>query len=107
MSGSIGRRAFVLTTGAQMVALPALAQDNYPSKLIKLVVPVPPGASTDSIARLLAQRLGPKLNQTVLVENRAGGAGGNVGSESVANAEADGYTLLFAASGPLAINKQL
>jgi tripartite-type tricarboxylate transporter receptor subunit TctC len=107
MSESIGRRALLLATGAQMVPLRALAQDNYPTKLIKIVVPVPPGASTDSIARLLAQRLSPKVNQTVLVENRAGGAGGNVGSESVAHSEPDGYTLLFAAAGPLAINKQL
>jgi tripartite-type tricarboxylate transporter receptor subunit TctC len=106
---SLQRRQVVLAAAASSLslALPALAQDGYPSKLIKLVVPVPPGASTDAIARHLAQRLAAKLNQTVIVENRAGGAGGNVGAESVALAEADGYTLLFAAAGPLAINKAL
>jgi tripartite-type tricarboxylate transporter receptor subunit TctC len=103
----IQRRGFVLCASAALLALPARAQEIYPSKLIKIVVPVPPGASTDAIARHLAQRLGSKLNQTVIVENRAGGAGGNVGAESVANAEPDGYTLLFAAAGPLAINKVL
>ena len=107
MVKAIDRRDFVLWTGAPLLALPARAQDSYPSRTIKIVVPVPPGASTDAIARHLAQRLATKLNQTVIVENRAGGAGGNIGSESVANAEPDGYTLLFAASGPLAINKVL
>ena len=105
MVKQIKRREFVLLAGAPLVAWPALAQDSYPSKLIRIVVPVPPGASTDAIARHLAQRLSPKLNQTVIVENRAGGAGGNVGSETVARAEPDGHTLLFAAAGPLAINK--
>jgi tripartite-type tricarboxylate transporter receptor subunit TctC len=103
----INRRDFVVFGAASMPALTALGQDNFPSKTVRIVVPVPPGASTDTIARHLAQRLGSKLNQTVIVDNRAGGAGGNVGSESVANAEPDGHTLLFAAAGPLAINKVL
>ena len=109
MNKTVGRRSVMVSAGAALLWPPAWvqAQDSYPSKLIKIVVPVPPGASTDAIARHLAQRLGGKLNQTVMVENRAGGAGGNIGSESVANAEPDGYTLLFAAAGPLAINKVL
>lgn len=109
MSTLIGRRSFTLSAAASLFAVPALgqAQVSYPSKMIKIVVPVPPGASTDAIARHLAQRMSHKLNQTVIVENRAGGAGGNIGAESVANAEPDGYTLLFAAAGPLAINKVL
>jgi tripartite-type tricarboxylate transporter receptor subunit TctC len=103
------RRA--LLTGLAAVGLgltfPSRGQDTFPNRLIKLVVPVPPGASTDAIARLLGQRLSTRLKQTVVVENRAGGAGGNIGSESVAHAEPDGYTLLFAAAGPLAINQIL
>ena len=103
----IKRRDLLMCAGAPLLALPGWAQDSYPSKTVKIVVPVPPGASTDALARHLAQRLGAKWNQTVIVENRAGGAGGNVGAEAVANAEPDGYTLLFAAAGPLAINKVL
>ena len=57
MVKQIKRREFVLLAGAPLVAWPALAQDSYPSKFIKIVVPVPPGASTDAIARHLAQRL--------------------------------------------------
>jgi tripartite-type tricarboxylate transporter receptor subunit TctC len=85
-----------------MVAGPALAQE-YPVKPLRLVVPYPAGSSSnDIIARLLAERLSPPLGQRVLVENRAG-AGGNVGSEYVAKAAPDGYTLLVATNGPQAI----
>jgi tripartite-type tricarboxylate transporter receptor subunit TctC len=81
---------------------PAFAQE-YPVKPVRLIVPYPAGSSSnDIIARLLAERLSPALGQRVLVENRAG-AGGNVGSEYVAKAAPDGYTLLVATNGPQAI----
>jgi tripartite-type tricarboxylate transporter receptor subunit TctC len=83
-------------------ACAASAQD-YPVKPVRLIVPYPAGASSnDIIARVLAERLSAALPQRVLVENRPG-AGGNVGSEFVAKATPDGYTLLVATNGPQAI----
>jgi tripartite-type tricarboxylate transporter receptor subunit TctC len=67
---------------------------SYPDRLIKIVVPYPPGGPIDITARLVAQRLGPILGQTVIIENR-GGAGGALGTKAAAGAEPDGYTLLF------------
>lgn len=93
--------------GALAVPTFAAAASDYPNKPIRLVVPVAPGFATDNLARLLAEKLRVKLNATIVVENRAGGAAGNVGSETVARSAPDGYTLLFAAPGPLSINKFL
>lgn len=85
--------------------LPAQAQ-NYPSKPIRYVVPFPPGGTTDIISRLIAQKLTESLGQPVIVENKAG-AGGVVGTDSVAKALPDGYTILMGASGPIAISPSL
>ena len=84
-------------------ALPAQAAE-FPTKPITLVVPFAPGGPTDAMARTLAAAV--KIGQPVIVENRAG-AGGNLGAEAVARAAADGHTLLFGTSGPLAINVSL
>ncbi|MBK1688814.1 tripartite tricarboxylate transporter substrate binding protein [Rubrivivax gelatinosus] len=73
-------------------ALPALAQPAYPNKPIKLVVGYAAGGATDVIARLVGQKLGDSLGQTVVIDNRAG-ANSNVGAEAVARSPADGYTL--------------
>ena len=70
----------------------------YPAKTIRLIVPFPPGAGTDTVARFVAQKLGQAMNATIIVDNRTG-AGGAIGAAEAARAEPDGYTLLFVA-GP-------
>jgi len=79
-----------------LTALPFAAQTQpYPHKPIKLVVPYPPGASTDAVARLVAQKVSEDLGQPIVVENRSG-ASGNIGSDYVSKAAPDGYTFLLA-----------
>jgi tripartite-type tricarboxylate transporter receptor subunit TctC len=75
---------------------------TYPSRPVKVVVPWPPGQATDLAARLVAQKLQEQLGQPFVADNRPG-AGGSIGSEVVARAPADGYTLLAASSGPISI----
>ncbi len=90
-----------------MLAAPfAHAQDEYPNRPVRIIVPFAPGGSTDVVARILADRLGAELKQNFVVENRAG-AGGNIGADAVAKAAPDGYTLLMGTTGVLAINKHL
>jgi tripartite-type tricarboxylate transporter receptor subunit TctC len=84
----------------------ALAQ-TYPSRTIKIVVPLAAGGTNDIIARIVAERLTDALKTSVIVENRPGGAGGSVGADTVAKAEPDGYTLLLASTATLAINPSL
>lgn len=89
-------------------AMHAVAQQpvRYPEKLVRIVVPFPPGGGPDVFTRLVAEKLAAKWKQPVIVENRAG-AGGNVGAAFVAQAAPDGYTLLSSPPGPLAINGSL
>jgi tripartite-type tricarboxylate transporter receptor subunit TctC len=75
-------------------SLPAAAQNNYPNKSVRFVVPFAPGGGTDIIGRIIAQALSEALGQPVVVDNR-GGAGSTLGTEIVAKSPADGYTLLF------------
>lgn len=92
---------------ALLLAIVPMAQaQTFPDKPVMLVVPFPPGGPTDAMARTLAAEMKDKLGQPVIVENRAG-AGGNIGADYVARAAADGQTLLFGTSGPLAINASL
>ena len=93
---------------ASMLMAQALtaAADDYPSKPIKFIVPYPPGGPTDAMARLIQVPLQAKLKTPVIIENR-GGAGGNIGTDFVAKSPADGYTIVLAASGPMAVNKTL
>jgi len=71
---------------------PAAGQSDWPARSIRLIVPFTPGSSSDIVARIVAQKLGERLKQQVFVDNRAG-ASGNIGSEAVARAEPDGYTM--------------
>jgi len=89
-----------------LTAAPAAAQDAWPARPVRLVVPSSPGGGTDTYARLLAQGLGLGLKQQFLVDNRPGG-GGNIGAEIVAKAAADGYTFLVSSSPALVINSSL
>ena len=103
------RRTVLVQTAAWLAASTAFnasAQDNYPNKPIRLIVPFPPGQSSDILGRVIAEELHAALGQPVVVDNKAG-SGGAIGMEMGARAEPDGYTLLTASSGPMAINPSL
>lgn len=97
---------FVALTLAWGTQAHAQAPSAYPERPIRIVVPFPPGGSSDFAARLLSIHLPRAFKQTVVIDNR-GGAGGNIGSEIVAKAASDGYTLLATAEGPLTISQSL
>ena len=84
----------------------AFAQ-SFPSRTVKIAVPFPAGGGTDLLARVIANALSKKWNQTVIVENLSGAASGNVGAHEVFRTEPDGYTLLLSPPGPIALNKLL
>jgi tripartite-type tricarboxylate transporter receptor subunit TctC len=81
----------------------AALADDYPSRPIRIVVPYAPGGGADSVARVVAKRVSETIGQPIVIENR-GGAGSIIGTELVAKAEGDGYTLLLGQSGPISIN---
>ena len=100
----------VLIAGAALVlsCAGAMAQtpDKYPDKPVRLVVPFPPGGPTDLIARVVAVGMAADLGQQIIIDNK-GGAGGNVGTDLVAKAKPDGYTLLFGTAATHGINVSL
>lgn len=114
MPRSFSRRALVgglaalaaLSMGGVMAPALAQASSDWPSKPIRLIVPFPPGGSTDMVGRLVANLLAERLGQSVVVENR-GGASGTIGSNTAAKAEPDGYTLLLSGVGSHAIGYSL
>jgi tripartite-type tricarboxylate transporter receptor subunit TctC len=83
------------------------AQIDFPKKSVKIIVPVAPGAGTDFLARKIGEKLQIRWGYPVIIDNRIGGASGNVGAEFVARSTPDGYTLLVSGPGPLSINKVL
>jgi len=107
----IALRAMTLLAGVVLVAATSLisAQSHaqtYPSRPIKLIVPVGPGSNSDIVSRLIGEKLSERLGQPVVIETKPG-AGGNIGAEFVAKSEPDGYTLLFASNATHGANKAL
>jgi tripartite-type tricarboxylate transporter receptor subunit TctC len=100
------RLAGPLLAGVAILQAPVATAQDYPSRLIRIVVPFPAGDGSDRIARILAERMQAKWNQPVVVENRTG-AGGNIGAEAVSKAPPDGYTLMVTPQFTLVINKSL
>lgn len=98
------RRVLAGGLALMLTCAPAVAQ--YPDKPVRLVVPFPPGGPTDVFARVLSGALGEQLGQQVVIENK-GGAGGTVGTDLVAKAKPDGYTLLFGTAATHGINVSL
>ena len=94
--------ALAIALAAALTAGAARA-DDYPSRPIRLIVPYAAGGGADSIARIIARRVGETIGQPIVIENR-GGAGSIIGTELVNKSEPDGYTLLLGQSGPIAIN---
>jgi len=107
-SNGVKALAAGLSALAGVMALPAgMAQaQEYPTKIIRLIIPFPGGSASDVLTRIVADGLSARLGQRVLVENKPGAAG-TIGSGEAARAAPDGYTLLIGASGPLATNKTL
>ena len=95
-----------LAAFAFLIAGPAHAQDPYPSKPVRIVVPFPSGGVADPLARVVARSLSQKWGQPVIVDNRPG-ASGNIGMAEGAMAKPDGYTLVLAATGNLTVNPHL
>jgi tripartite-type tricarboxylate transporter receptor subunit TctC len=99
----LDRRQWLLSAAAAAAASPAAFAQAWPSKPIKLVVPYPPGGSSDIIARAISQPLAEALKQSVIVDNKPG-ANGNLGADAVAKSAPDGHTLLLCDVGALAIS---
>lgn len=98
--------ALLVLTVAGLSSMPTAHAEGYPSKPIQLVVPFPPGGAVDIVGRLISKKLGDRLGQPVVIENRAG-AGTIVGAAFVANAPADGYTLLISSGSTFTVNPAL
>ena len=101
------RMAFTgLLACAALLSAPIVQAQAYPNKAVRIIVPYPPGGTSDILARSLGQKLGESLGQPIVVENKPG-ANGNLGADLVAKSPPDGYTLLLADIGALAISPSL
>jgi tripartite-type tricarboxylate transporter receptor subunit TctC len=98
--------ACALAVTISVFASGAARADEYPSRVVTLVVPYPPGGGVDAMARVVAQKLSDTFHQQVIVDNKAG-AGGTLGTRAVAHAAPDGYTLLLGHTGTISINPSL
>jgi tripartite-type tricarboxylate transporter receptor subunit TctC len=97
-------RALALVALAAGLALPSVHSadaQGYPNRPIRVVVPFPAGGPTDTMARIVSDRLGQVLGQSIVIENRGGGAGGSIGAKFVASSDPDGYTILITPGGSL------
>jgi tripartite-type tricarboxylate transporter receptor subunit TctC len=92
--------------GAPTLLVSPTRAEDYPTRVVRIVVPYPAGGTADVMPRIIADWLSRKWGQSVIIEDRTG-AGGNIGAEAVAKADPDGYTLLSAPPGPLVINQNL
>ncbi|MGB4560035.1 MAG: tripartite tricarboxylate transporter substrate binding protein, partial [Burkholderiaceae bacterium] len=111
MKNALQRSLFSLLTGvfAGSLLLPAMALAQtrpWPEKPVRIIVPAPAGSAPDAIVRVLGQKLSETWGQSVTIDNVVG-ASGNIGTDRVAKAAADGYTLLFNTIGPIAVNVTL
>ncbi|MCW5734351.1 MAG: tripartite tricarboxylate transporter substrate binding protein [Enhydrobacter sp.] len=100
---SIDRRTALLGALAAPFAARRASAADYPSRALRLIVPYAPGGGADAVARIIAKLAGASMGQSIVVENK-GGAGSIVGTDLVAKASPDGYTLLLGQSGPISIN---
>ncbi len=103
---SLSRRALLGAGLAAPFAAPVLAQAPWPNRPVRVIVPWPPGGSTDVLARIISEQLSQKISQTFVVENRPG-AGGNIGADAIAKSAPDGYTMGPVTVGGWAINQYL
>jgi tripartite-type tricarboxylate transporter receptor subunit TctC len=98
--------ALALCCIAMVLTGSAVSAQDYPTRVVKVIVPFPAGGTADVMPRILAERLSRKWGQSVIIENHTG-AGGNIGAELVAKSDPDGYTLLASPPPPLVINQNL
>jgi tripartite-type tricarboxylate transporter receptor subunit TctC len=103
MHARLALAASVAFLGAVLASAPVAAQDAYPNRVVKLIVPFAAGGNTDAVGRVTAAYMSKALNANVVVENRAG-AGGIVGTDVVAKAAPDGYTLCVCGIGPISVS---
>ena len=95
--------AATVLTWLLIANLPTQAQDNYPSRPVRMIIPFAPGGASDFVGRIIQPRMGELLGQQIVIENR-GGAAGNIGMEAAAKADPDGYTVFLGNIGTIAIN---